>query len=68
MVALAVVMILAAGLLLAPRLLPWAEALLPALSQTERVTALAAVGGMIALGALAWSAARGVLPSLRLRA
>jgi anti-sigma factor RsiW len=56
------------AVLLARSLAPYIGSLAPALGETWRITALGVLGSALALGALAWSAARGALPVLRLRA
>jgi anti-sigma factor RsiW len=57
-----------AGLLLARGVAPETAPLLAAFAGPERATAFGALGIIVALGALAWSALRGFLPTLRLRA
>jgi anti-sigma factor RsiW len=47
-------------------ILPEASALLPSLSGQEREVAFGLLGASVALAALAWSGARGVLPAVRL--
>ena len=63
-----VVGICTAGLLLVRGVAPEAAPLLAAFAGPERATAFVALGVVVALGALAWSASRGFLPTLRLRA
>ena len=57
-----------AALLLVRSVAPEAAPLLAAFAGPERATAFVALGVIVALGALAWSASRGFLPTLRLRA
>jgi anti-sigma factor RsiW len=57
-----------AGLLLVRGLAPETAPLFAAFAGPERATAFVALGAVVALGALAWSASRGLLPTLRLRA
>lgn len=57
-----------AGLLLVRGIAPEAAPLLAAFAGPERATAFVALGGVVAIGTLAWSATRGFLPNLRLRA
>jgi anti-sigma factor RsiW len=66
--AVTVVGICTAGLLLARGVAPEAGPLLAAFAGPERASAFVALGAVVALGALAWSASRGFLPTLRLRA
>jgi len=66
--AVTVVGICTAGLLLVRGVAPEAAPLLAAFAGPERATAFVALGVIVALGALAWSASRGFLPTLRLRA
>lgn len=61
----------AAGLcavLLARSVGPYVESLAPALGEAWRITPLGVLGSALALAALTWSAARGALPIMRLRA
>ena len=60
--------ICAAVLLLVRGVAPEAAPLLAAVAGPERATAFVALGAVVALGALAWSASRGFLPTVRLRA
>jgi hypothetical protein len=57
-----------AGLLLVRGLTPETAPLFAAFAGPERAPAFVALGAVVALGALAWSALRGLLPTLRLRA
>ena len=66
--AMTVVGICTAGLLLVRGVAPEAAPLLAAFAGPERATAFVVLGVVVALGALAWSASRGFLPTLRLRA
>jgi hypothetical protein len=66
--AVTVVGICTTGLLLVRAVAQEAAPLLAAFAGPERATAFVALGAVFALGALAWSASRGILPTLRLRA
>jgi anti-sigma factor RsiW len=66
--AMTVVGICTAGLLLARGVAPELAPLLAAFAGPERATAFVTLGSIVALGTLAWSATRGILPTLRLRA
>ena len=57
-----------AGLLLFRGVAPELAPLIAAFAGPERAAAFVALGAVVALGALAWSATRGILPTLRLRA
>ena len=57
-----------AGLLFVRGLAPETAPLFAAFAGPERAMAFVALGAVVALGALAWSASRGLLPTLRLRA
>ena len=57
-----------AGLLLVRGVALEAGPLLEAFAGPERPTAFVALGAVVAIGTLAWSASRGFLPTLRLRA
>ena len=56
------------GLALAPTLLSDTAPVLSSLSMDGRMTVFGTLGGAIALGALAWSAMQGLLPSAWSRA
>ena len=66
--AMTIVGMCAAVLLLVRAVAPDAAPLLTTFAGPERATAFVALGAAVALGALAWSASRGFLPMLRLRA
>ena len=66
--AMTIVGICAAVPLLVRAVAPDAAPLLTTFAGPERATAFVALGAAVALGALAWSASRGFLPMLRLRA
>ena len=66
--AMTIVGICAAVLLLVRAVAPDAAPLLTTFAGPERATAFIALGTAVAVGALAWSASRGFLPMLRLRA
>ena len=66
--AMSVVGICTAGLLLVRGVAPEAGPLFAAFAGPERATTFMALGAVVALGALAWSAARGLLPMVRFRA
>jgi anti-sigma factor RsiW len=66
--AMTIVGICAAVLVLVRAVAPDAAPLLTTFAGPERATAFVALGAAVALGALAWSASRGFLPMLRLRA
>jgi anti-sigma factor RsiW len=66
--ALAGVGIVAAAVALIHALLPMADSALGAYPDAQRFTVLGAIGALVAVGALAWSATRGALSAFRLRA